>query len=163
MNSEEKNIIRNGSFNFYKSGTVLGILGGIGMAFIALLNAGNESVAASFVKYLAFIPFLYWGLSQLQSSFIKGNFVKEGILYGMYTSLIAGITFGVLNLIEVLVGMKNAEKFTYEASSMGEVLAFQGINFFEVLGLGSVLTLICLQFLKFRGRNEQTTNSMVSE
>jgi len=153
---------RRGKFPFYNKGTILGILGGISMALVAIMGTGNDTVADSFIKYIVFLPFLFFGLYQLKSTFIQGNFFKEGILFGAYTSFIAAAAFVVANTMAIISGARVSEKFSYEARSAFDVIGFQGVNFFEIMGLGMILTFICLQFLKFTGEN-RTGHEPISE
>lgn len=156
MKNSNKDTRRKGNFPFYKKGTSLGVLAGIGMAFVAILNSGSDTIAASFIKYTVLLPFLFLGLYQLKNTFIEGNFFKEGILFGSYTAFIAAVAFIIVNVVAVTSGARISEKFSYEAKSLADIIGFQGINFFEIIGLGTILTFICLQFLKFTGEN--TTN-----
>lgn len=161
MNNTNKDIVKKGTFNFYGKGMTLGILGGIGMALIAVASSGSESTASSFLKYLLFLPFLIFGLYQLKNTYLKGPFFKEGIAFGFYTSIVAASTFVVANIIAVSTGLREAVKFSYEAEGLADVIGFQGVNFFEILGLGMVLTFICLQFFKFTGVNKDANETAV--
>jgi hypothetical protein len=161
MNNISTDTIKNQSFNFYGKGITLGVISGLLMALVTLTTVGNSTIADSFLKYLLFLPFLAFGLVQLKNTFIKGNYFKEGILFGLFTSFVAAIAFVIFNLITIAVGMRTAEKFTYEAKSFADVIGFQGINFFEIIGLGLILTFICLQFLKFTGTNEDRKDTVI--
>lgn len=160
MNNTNKDIIRNGEFDFYKKGLIYGLVGGVLMSILTVFTAGNGTIADSFLKYLVFLPFLYYGLHELKSTYVKGPYVKEGILFGMYTSAVAGAGLALSGLLLIFAGLKAAEKFSYDAHSVVDLVAFQFISFFEVMGLGMILTMICLQFLKFTGINEDANNTV---
>lgn len=161
MNNLSTDAIRNQSFNFYGKGIILGAISGLLMALIAIATAANETIADSFLKYIAFFPFLAFGLVQLKNTYIRGNYFKEGILFGLFTSVVTAGAFIISNLVAVGIGMKKAEKFSYEAESFTDIIGFQGISFFEIIGLGLILTFICLQFLKFTGTNDDTRDAVV--
>lgn len=154
MFNTNKNTVKTEPFNFYGKGTSLGVIAGIGMAMITIAMAGSQSVAGSFVKYLLLAPFLFFGLYQLRNTFIKGNFFKEGILLGLYTSFVAALAFVGINLLAISFGLFESEKFSYIAQNFGEVIGFQGVSFFEIISLGMIITFIFLQLLKFTGINE---------
>lgn len=160
MNNSNEDEVRNKSFNFYRKGTLLGVISGLLMTLIAVIASDSESIASSFLKYVVLLPFLAYGLVQLKNTYVKGNFFKEGILFGIYTSFIAALAFAFSNTIAVTSGMRTAEKFSYEAESFADVIGFQGISVFEITGLGMILTFICLQFLKFTGTNENVTDAV---
>lgn len=161
MNNSNTDTVRNQSFNFYGKGIFLGVISGLLMATITIMSADNETTADSFLKYLALLPFLAYGLVQLKNTFVKGNYFKKGILFGLFTSFVAACAFVIFNLIGITTGMRTAEKFSYEAESIADIIGFQGINFFEIIGLGLILSFICLQFLKFTGTNESANNTAV--
>ncbi len=161
MNNLSTDAIRNKSFNFYGKGALLGAISGVLMALVALGSSGNDTIADSFLKYLVFLPFLAFGLVQLKNTFVRGNYFKEGILFGLFTSFAAAVSFVISNTVAIVIGAQTAEKFSYEAESFADVIGFQGINFFEVIGLGLILTFICLQFLKFTGNNENVNETVV--
>jgi len=161
MNNTNKDIVKTTPFDFYGKGTVLGVLGGLGMAIIAVAASGSESIASSFLKYILLIPFLLFGLVQLRNTYLKGPFFKEGIAFGAYTSFIAAIAFVTINFMTIGAGLREAEKFSYEAESFADVVGYQGVNFFEIMGLGLILTFICLQLLKFTGVNDDARKPVV--
>lgn len=161
MKNTNKDIVKTEPFNFYGKGSTLGIIGGIGMAIVTVLMSGGESIANSFVKYIILAPFLFFGLYQLRNTFLEGNFFKDGILFGAYTTFVAALAFIVINLTAVSFGIRDSEKFSYPAHDFGDVIGFQGVSFFEIMGLGMIITFVFLQLLKFTGINEDAGSPIV--
>ncbi len=136
-----------------------GIFAGLIMgAFIALLqiSGADVSIGAKFFKYLILTGFLGYGLRVLKKVSEPVKFFIDAITFGFQNTLAAGLAFISVNFVLFAINPEIAfRKFTMASKNFNQLLIVSGTLFFEVLVYGMIITLVCLQFLKFDNAQKQ--------
>ena len=157
LNMGQKNYINseNGqksSYSFYRSGTLLGIVAGVGMAIflvLAQLASSGDSIAVKFFKYLFLAGILAYGL-YAQREYLQEEYnFKNGIMFGAFTTFVSAVTLSLMNiLIFFTTDSLSFDKFLVDGNTFENVMLISGVLLFEVFVFGMIATFCVLQFIK---------------
>jgi len=140
------------NFNATNDGIRWGIAAGVGMALFlvaAQVLTNGESMVLKFLKYIALIAVLSYGL-KLQKSYLQKDYTfGSGMQLGAIITAVSAITLALMNFIMFGISEELAfDKFSLEANSVGNTAVLSGVLFFEVLVFGMIVTFIVLQAIK---------------
>lgn len=138
---------------YYTRGALYGVVAGILMGLYTwILNAStdNPGAALQFAKYIFLIAILGFVLYRHKFSVPRGKTFKTGIVVGAYTTIAAGITLIIFNIILYLGGADDSatEMFNKDADTLPDTLMLSGILFLETFVAGMITTFISLQLYK---------------
>lgn len=141
------------NFPFKRKSLIYGSAAGVSMVIVSLLIAmvtGNEQPGWDYLKYIFLGVALGMVLNNYKSYLPEGKVFKDGMVLGLYTSVIAAIVMVMLNFVINLLGIETtfAGKFGIEADSFGSILTILGLLAIECIGYGLILTFAWLQLLK---------------
>ncbi|MBK8966996.1 MAG: hypothetical protein R3D58_05135 [Saprospiraceae bacterium] len=144
--------------SIYPMATLGGLSAGffMGVYLVALQVFGFDgTIVLKFFKYLILVGILGWGLVRFRQMIPGKTFFQNGILLGVLTTFISGLTLIAINIVVSLLNPEWAfNKFNLAIESPGTFLVTSGAIFFEVLVFGLVGTFIWLQYLKGKRRSD---------
>ncbi len=123
------------------------------MAYLVLLELSNSdhTIWLKFVKYIFLAMILGILLKNAKNYYPPVAFFKQGIKLGAGTSIIAGLVLMGFNFLLFLVMPDlSLNKFSLEASNIGQLIILDVVILFEIFVYGMIITFICLQFLKYQ-------------
>lgn len=135
---------------FYTRSTVFGIIAGALMSLFIGVSGfyiTGDNPGFGFFKYLILGGALVVLLNQIKRHSQAGQTLKDGIVYGLYTSAVAAV---VTSVAALLFGGPNALRGAVTETSDVVVTrgTLAGMTFFITLVAGLILSFIILQFLK---------------
>ena len=139
-------------FNFYGTGTTLGVMGGIAMGALVLLIQSVDNTLGFrtlIVGCLVVLPFVYFGIRRYAIALKRKIVFQNGALLGMFISLVATVTYVVFNLVAKALGLDGWEQFGYDgAAETSNFIEIVLTSSFVILVAGLIGTFISLQLLK---------------
>lgn len=150
-------------FKIYPTGIMWGLMGGLMMgAYLLFLNlfGGGERIALNFLKYFLLAGILAWELSKYRNYNLQSSFFQKAMWLGILTSAVSAITLLIVSLlVSVIHSEWTFNHYFLTINSLGDSLATSGTLLFEVTVLGSIITFICVQYLKGRDKKTVSSNS----
>lgn len=140
------------NFPFLTTGIGTGVIVGIIMGiYLAIINAASDDppTGLTFLKHIAFIPFIGMALKRYKRALPTGKIFKDGAKLGFFISLAASFTIMAVGVILWMISPDlSFEQYMNEGNSFADVIVNTSFLGLEVFVFGMIITFCWLQFIK---------------